>query len=117
MKNLYTAVFLMVALMLSYGCSSIPAGTDKIVDLEKSGAARLGQNVTVVGMAETKTPLSSFGMFKLYQNQNFIWVALPEGAEEPPQGMNVRVAGVIQEKEFTIIGKAFYIEASKITME
>jgi hypothetical protein len=56
-------------------------------------------------------------MFKLYQNENFIWVTLPEDAEEPPQGMNVRAAGVLQEKEFSVIGKVIYVEATKITME
>lgn len=117
MQNLYTSVFLILALLLSYGCSSIPSGTDKIVDLQKDGAARLGQNVTVVGMADVKTPLSSFRLFKLYQGQNFIWVELPEGAEEPPQGMNVRVTGAMQEKEFAIIGKVIHIEATKVAME
>ena len=56
-------------------------------------------------------------MIKLYQNQDFIWVILPEGTEEPPQGMTVRVTGTIQEKEFTVIGKAVHIEATKIEME
>jgi hypothetical protein len=117
MKNIYLAVFLILSLLILFGCSSIPSGTDKITDLQKQGAQRLGQNVVVVGMADTKTPLSSFRMFKLYQNENFIWVTLPEDAEEPPQGMNVRAAGVLQEKEFSVIGKVIYVEATKITME
>jgi len=117
MKNSCSAVFLILSLLLFFGCSSIPSGTDKITDLQTKGAERLGQNVIVVGMADTKTPLSSFRMFKVYQNEDFIWVTLPEGAEEPPQGMTVRAAGVLQQKEFTVIGKVFYVEATKISME
>ena len=117
MKNLCTAIFLVLALLLTFGCSSIPSGTDVITDLQKKGAAAIGQNVVVVGMADNKTPLSSFRMIKLYQGQDYIWVILPEGAEEPPQGMTVRVTGTIQEKEFTVIGKAVHIEATKIAME
>jgi len=117
MKNIYVAAFLVLSLLLLFGCSSVPSGTEKIVDLQKQGASRLGQNVIVVGMADTKTPLSSFRMFKLYQDENFIWVTLPEGAEEPPQGMTVRAAGVLQQKEFNVIGKVIYVEAAKVTME
>jgi hypothetical protein len=117
MKNFYVAVILVLSLLLLFGCSSVPSGTDKITNLVKQGAERLGQNVVVVGMADTKTPLSSFRMFKLYQDSDFIWVTLPEGAEEPPQGMNVRAAGVLQQKEFNVIGKVFYVEATKVTME
>jgi hypothetical protein len=73
--------------------------------------------VIVVGSVENKTSLSSFKMFKLYNGTDFIWVTRPEGIEEPPQGYKVRVTGTIQQKEFTIVGKAFYIEATKIAME
>jgi len=117
MKRLCAVGLLLLSLLLVYGCSSIPAGTDKITDLLKNGAGRLGQNVTVVGLAETKTPMTSFRMFKIYQGGEFIWVKLPEGVEEPPQGMNVRVAGVLKEDEFTVIGKVFYIDASSVRME
>jgi len=117
MKRLCTVSFLVLPLLLSFGCSSIPSGTESITELQKKGAERLGQNVIVVGMADTRTNLSSFRMLKVYQNESFIWVMRPEGAEEPPQGMNIRVTGVLQQKEFTVIGKVFYIEATKIAME
>jgi hypothetical protein len=117
MTRLYTAIFLVLSLLLSFGCSSIPSGTERIADLQKNGAARIGQSVVIVGMADNKTPLSSFRIIKVYQNEDFIWVVLPEGAEEPPQGMNIRVAGTFQQKEFSVIGKVFCIEATKITME
>ncbi len=117
MKNLWITLFLLLSLLMAYGCSTVPAGTDKIVDLHKNAAARLGQNVTVVGIADVKTPLSSFRLFKLYQGQDFIWVSLPEDGEEPPQGFKIRVAGVLQQGEFTIIGNVYYIAASKITYE
>ncbi len=117
MKQSCTAVLLVLSLLLISGCSSIPSGTDAIRDLQKKGAEAIGQNVIVVGMADTKTPLSSFRVIKVYQGQEFIWVVLPEGAEEPPQGLNVRVTGAIQEREFPVVGKALCIEAKKIMME
>jgi hypothetical protein len=117
MKRLCTAIFLVLSLLLSFGCSSIPSGTESIIELQKKGAERLGQNVIVVGMADSKTPLSSFRMLKVYQNEEFIWVTLPEGAEEPPQGVDIRVTGALQQKEFNIIGKVLYIEATKVAME
>lgn len=117
MKRSCTAVLLVVSLLLISGCSSIPSGTDAIRDLQKKGKDAIGQNVIVVGMADTKTPLSSFRAIKIYQDQDFIWVALPQGVEEPPQGLNVRVTGTIQEREFPVVGKVLCVEATKIMME
>jgi hypothetical protein len=88
-----------------------------IKDILANPAAKLGQEVVVVGIAETRTSMSSFKMFKLYQGGDNLWVTLPESTEEPPQGIKVRVTGPLQEKEFTIIGKVFYIEATKVAME
>jgi hypothetical protein len=118
MKKPYAAAFLGLLLLFSIGCSSIPSGTERIDELLKNAASRIGQDVVVVGMADTKTPMSSFKMFKIYQknNQN-IWVLRPEGTEEPPQGVSVRVSGPLQEKEFKVIGKVYYIEATKVRME
>ncbi len=117
MKKLSTAVLLGLWLFIALGCSSTPPGTISVGDIQKNPAERLGQNVVVVGMADTRTPLSSFRMFKLYNGTQSIWVTLPESAEEPPQGITVRVTGTLQQKEFTVIGKSFYIEATKVAME
>jgi len=117
MKKLFTAVFLGLWMLISLGCSSTPSGTISIGDIQKNAASRLGQNVVVVGMADTRTPLSSFRMFKLYDGSQYLWVTLPESAEEPPQGVNVRVTGALQQKEFNIIGKVYYIESTKVAME
>ena len=116
MKKLCMAVFLVMGLLFSFGCSS-SSGTADLGDLLEKGAAGLGQGVVVVGMAEVKTPLSSLGMFKLYDGGRSVWVSLPESASMPPQGMKVRVTGVFGEKEFNVIGKVFYIEAIKVAME
>jgi hypothetical protein len=117
MKKLSTAVILGLWLLISLGCSSTPPGTISVADLQKTAAERIGQEVVVVGMADTRTPLSSFRMFRLYNGNQYIWVARPESTEEPPQGIKVRVFGTLQEKEFTVIGKAFYIQATKVAME
>jgi hypothetical protein len=117
MNKFFTAAFLALWILLSIGCSSIPSGTMHIKDILANPAEKLGQEVIVVGIAETRTSMSSFRMFKLYQGSDNLWVTLPESAEEPPQGIKVRVTGPLQEKEFTIIGKVVYIEATKVEME
>lgn len=117
MKKTVTAVLLGAFLLVSIGCSSIPSGTQKIKDLNQNAASMLGQDVVVVGLAETKTTLSSFRMFKIYQGNDNFWVKYAEGAEEPPQGIKVRVYGKIQESEFSVIGKAFFIQATRVAME
>jgi hypothetical protein len=117
MKKIFTAVFLGLLLLFFIGCSSTPAGTEKIADLNKKGADKIGSNVVVVGLSETKTPLSSFRMFKIYDGGDFVWVKYPDTVEEPPQGIKVRVFGSFQKGDFTIIGKVFYIDATKVAME
>ena len=117
MKKLFTAAFLGLWLMFSLGCSSVPPGTMTIKDALASPEDQLGAETVLVGMAETRTEMSTFGMFKLYQGNDFIWVTLPEGTEEPPQGIDVRVSGILQQKEFTIIGEVYYILATKVEME
>jgi hypothetical protein len=116
MKKVGTAAFL-IWLLLSFGCSSTPPGTDKISDLQANGASRLGQNVTVVGTAETKTGFSSMKMFKLFDGSKSIWVLRNDESEEPPQGIKVRVVGTLQQKDFNVIGKAIYIDAKSVSME
>lgn len=117
MKKLCAAAFIGILLLLSSGCSSAPEGTIAIAELQKNPDSRLGQEVVVIGMAETKTPLSSFKMFKLYKGNDFVWSTIPEGTEEPPQAAKVRVTGTLQQKEMNIVGKIYCIEASKIRME
>ena len=117
MKKLITAAFLGLWLLSSLACSSIPSGTVSIKDALANPEDKLGTEMVLVGMAETKTEMSSFGMFKLYQDNDYIWVTLPEGTEEPPQGIKVRVTGLLQQKEFTLIGEVYYILATKVEME
>jgi hypothetical protein len=117
MKKLVTAGFWGLWLLFSLACSSTPSGTISIDDIQKNEAERLGQNVVVVGLVDNRTPLASFKMFKLYSGSKSIWASIPEDAEEPPQGMTVRVFGTLQQKEFSVVGKVFYIESTKIAME
>ena len=117
MKKTLAAVFIGLCLLISIGCSSTPEGTERIKDLLKDPESILGKEVVSVGLAETKTPLSSFHMFKLYDGGDFIWVKYPDSGEEPPQGIKVRVYGNLLQGEFNIIGKVYYIESSKVAME
>ena len=117
MKKLSVAIFLGLWLLISLGCSSAPSGTIAVEDLKKDMAAQLGQNVVVVALTDVRTELTSFKMFKLYEGNSFVWVSLPEGAEEPPQGYKVRVTGVVQQKEFPAVGKIYFIESTKVVME
>ena len=117
MKKISTAVILGLWLLFSIGCSSIPSGTEKIEDLYKNAASMIGKSIVCVGLSETKTSLSSFRMFKIYQGGNYFWVKYPEGGEEPPQGIKVRIYGAVQESQFNVIGKAFFIQATKVAME
>ena len=116
MKKLGTAVFL-IWLLLSLGCSSTPPGTDKISDLVANGASRLGQNVTAVGISETKTGFSSMMLFKLFDGSKSIWVLRNDEIPEPPQGTKVRVVGTLQQKDLNVLGKTILIEAKSVLME
>lgn len=117
MKTLCAATFVGVMLLLLSGCSSTPEGTIAIKEIVNNSAAMLGQDVVVVGMAETKTPLASFRMFKLFKGNDYVWSTIPEGTEEPPQAVKVRVTGKLLQKEFNIVGEVYYIEATQIRME
>jgi hypothetical protein len=118
MKKLFAAAFLLGLLFLS-GCSSTPSGTDKLGDVVDNAASRLGQKVIVVGSAETKTGLSTERLFKIFNEKGTqsIWVMRNEETEEPPEAAKVRVEGTLQQKEFHIIGKVFYIDATSVVME
>jgi hypothetical protein len=115
MKKLCTAAVLGLWLLFSIGCSSTPPGTISVTDVQKP--ERVGQDVVVVGMAETKTSLSSFKMFQLFNGQKYVWVELQPSMEMPPQGMNVRVYGSLQQKSYNVIGKVYCIQATKVAME
>jgi len=117
MKKIMAAALIGLWLLFSIGCSSTPAGTEKVANLLKDPESILGKEVVTVGIAETKTPLTTFHMFKLFDGSSFIWVKYPETVEEPPQGIKVRVFGNLLQGEFTVIGKVYYIEASKVAME
>ena len=117
MKKFITGAFLGLWLLSSLACSSVPSGTAAIKDLMANPEEHLGEEVVLVGIAETRTEMSSFGMFKLYQDADYIWVTLPEDAEEPPQGSKIRVTGLLQQKEFTVIGEVYYILEGKVQME
>ena len=118
MKKFSAAVLLGLWLLISLGCSSAPSGTVAIKDLQKNMAQQVGQNVVVVGSADTRTDLSSHKIIKIYKGMDSIYVSLPEGTEAPPQGVSVRVTGVVQQKEFPgLPGKTFFIETTKITLE
>ena len=117
MKKFITTAFIGLWLLSSLGCSSIPSGTVAIKDLLADPESQLGVEVVLVGTAETRTEMSSFGMFKLYQDNASVWVTLPEDTEEPPQGIKVRVYGILQQKEFTVIGEVYYILATRVAME
>jgi hypothetical protein len=118
MKKLCMAVFLSVCLLITLSCSSTPSGTTPVGDLAKKETELLGQKVVVVGMAETKTALSSFQMFRVFKGGDSIWVAFPETESMPPQGLKVRVTGTLQKKKFTgIPTDQLYIEATTVDME
>jgi hypothetical protein len=116
MKKFVTAVFLL-GLLISIGCSSTPAGVNKFSDVAENMASRLGQKVVLIGDSETRTGHSTERLFKLTEGTKFIWVQRNEDVEEPPQATKIRVEGIVQQKEFTILGKIICIEATKISME
>jgi hypothetical protein len=116
MNKLFTAAFLF-ALLFLFGCSSTPSGTDKIGDILDKGASAVGKNVIVVGTAETKTGFSSEKLFRLYDGSKYIWIMRSDEIEEPPQGVKIRVSGTVQQKEFNVLGKVFYIGARQVEME
>ena len=116
MKRFSAAGFLIVCLLISFGCSSTPSGTIAIGDLKKNAEKYLGQNVVVVGTADIKTERSP-DMIKMYTKFDYVWIARPESSYLPDQGRQIRVTGTFQKKLFNIIGEVYYIEAAKIEVE
>jgi len=117
MRKLIPAVILCICMLLTFGCSSTPSGTVSIKEIHQAGAAEIGQNVVVVGTAETKHNLAAFHMFRLYNKDQYIWVQVPKTEDDPAQGMEVRVTGTVQKKTFQLIGEVIYIEATKVGVE
>ena len=118
MKKFSAAILIGLWLLISLGCSSAPSGTVAIKDLQNNMAQRVGQNVVVLGIADTRTTLASHKIIKIYKGMDSIYISLPEGTEAPPQGVSVRVTGVIQQKEFPgLPGKTYYIESTNVSLE
>lgn len=118
MKKFSAAALLGLWLLILLGCSSAPSGTVAIKDLQKNMAQQVGQNVVVIGIADTRTTLSSHKIMRIYKGMDSIYFSLPEGIEAPPRGVSVRVTGVVQEKEFPgLPGKTYFIESTKVTLE
>ena len=78
----------------------------------------LGQQVVVLGRAETQTAMSQFNMFKIYKGGDNLWVEFPEMDTMPPQAEKIRVEGIVKKKKFSgIPEEQLYIEAKSVTLE
>ena len=117
MRKLIPAVILCICMLLTFACSSTPSGTVSVQEILQAGAAKIGQDVVVVGKAEMKHELAAFHMFRLYNKDQYIWVQVPKGEDDPGQGMEFRVTGTVQKKTFKLIGETIYIEATKVGVE
>jgi hypothetical protein len=119
MKKLCVAVFLSAWLLITLGCSSTPSGTVSVSDLIKKESELLGQNVVIVGTAETRTSMASFNMFKVFNRSgDSIWVTFPDTDSMPPQGASIRVSGKLDRKKFTGFPEdQLYIEATAVAIE
>ena len=119
MKKFSIAISLGLLLLVFAGCSSAPEGTVAIKELQNTIGQRIGQEVVVVGTVDTSAGgMSITKLFRLYRGSDAVWASVPEGTAEPPQGVLVRVTGVVAEKEFPAgIGRRVYIEAKSIRME
>ena len=119
MKKFSTAILLGLLLMVFSGCSSAPEGTVAIKDLQQNIDQRIGEEVVVVGTTDTGVAgMSSAKLFRLYRGNDAVFASVPEGTQEPPQGVRVRVTGVVAKKDFHGgIGERVYIEARSVRME
>jgi hypothetical protein len=116
MKRCSAAVFLILFLLISFGCSSTPSGTIAISDLQKNATKYLGQKVVVVGTADIKTPLAP-QMLKIYNKYDTIYVSRPESTYYPDSGRQIRVTGTLRHDHFNLIGEVDFIEATQIEVE
>jgi ABC-type Fe3+-hydroxamate transport system substrate-binding protein len=120
MKNFSVVILIGLLLMVFSGCSSSPEGTVAIKDLQRTMEQQIGQKVVVVGAVDTKNVggMAITGLFRLYKGNDVVWASVPEGEAEPPQGVRVRVTGVVAEKDFPAgVGRRVYIESESIRME
>jgi hypothetical protein len=117
MKKLCGATIIGLWLLISFGCSSTPPGTISVKDLVKNSATQVGQHVVVVGMSEIQTSNAPPRMFRVFKSSDYLWVELPEDASEPPEGVDIRISGTLQQKEFPLLGKVYYIQADKVSLE
>ena len=106
-------------MMFFAGCSSAPEGTIAIKELQNTIEQRIGQEVVSVGSVDTNVGgMSITKLFRLYRGNDAVWASIPEGEPAPPQGVRVRVTGVVKAGEFQGgIGRVVYIEAKSIRME
>jgi len=119
MKKFSAAVLAGLLLLISTGCSSTPSGTVAVKDLQQNIEQQVGQKVVVVGKTDTRTAgMSAVKLFKVYKGTDSVWASVPEGEVEPPHGVEVRVTGVVQSKEFPGgIGQRFFIDSETVNME
>ena len=119
MKKLYVAVVLCVGILLVCGCSSTPPGGVSVKDIREKESELLGQNVIVVGRADTKTPMKDLKLFYLYEDFDKVWVELPKDAlAMPPQAEKIRVEGTLRKKKFTALpDEQVYIEATVVDLQ
>ena len=119
MKKFSIAIPFGLLLMVFAGCSSTPEGTVAIKDLQQNIEQMIGQKVVVVGAVDTSVGgVSITGLFRLYKGNDAVWVSIPDRGVTPPQGVRVRVTGVVAENEFPAgIGRRVYVDSQSIMME
>jgi len=118
MKKFSVAILFGLLLVVFSGCASPPEGTVAIKDLQQTIEQRIGQKVVVVGAVDTSAGVSLTRQFRLYRGKDAVWASIPAGEEAPPQGVRVRVTGVIAENDFPGgIGRRVYIESESVRME
>jgi len=119
MKMFSISLSLSLLFLVFAGCSSAPEGTVAIKDIQRTIEQQIGQKVVVVGTVDNNVGgMSITNLFRLYKGNDAVWASVPEGIPDPPQGVRVRVTGVIAEKDFPGgIGRRVYIESQSIAME
>jgi len=119
MKKFSIAIPLGLLLMVFAGCSSAPEGTVAVKDLQRTIEQQIGQKVVVVGSVDTSVAgMSITGLFRLYKGTDAVWASIPTGTDAPPQGVRVRVTGVVAEQDFPAgVGRRVFIKSESVKME